>query len=277
MNRYLNLINPTAEDIKVIGRVVSVANDGVVASAYQIWDEYLHMWQGEINKFLYDYVNNHESEIGRMNDDLQDIYDQLNKIKLGGISDIVVNGENMRKNNELVVDLGTVIRDLSDYYNKDEVNNIVDRLPKLQFLKLEQLPEDPSEYIENIVLIPANPGDEDDWYDEYIVQVEEIEAPDGNLRMSYLWEKVGSTRIDLSDYVQVDSTGKIPNGLIPKLTLDKLPLGSLSLSGKTSLQDLFILLSQKGAANGVATLDSVGKVLASQLNMPWKGDFTGNF
>ena len=39
----------------------------------------------------------------------------------------------------------------------------------------------------------------------------------------------------------------------------------------------YIQTSQKGKANGVATLDSVGKILAAQLNMPWRGNFEGNF
>ena len=39
----------------------------------------------------------------------------------------------------------------------------------------------------------------------------------------------------------------------------------------------YIPTSQKGQANGVASLDAAGKILASALNMPWRGNFTGNF
>lgn len=39
----------------------------------------------------------------------------------------------------------------------------------------------------------------------------------------------------------------------------------------------YVPTSDKGKAGGVATLDSVGKILAAQLNMPWRGNFEGNF
>lgn len=287
MNKYLNLINPTAEDIKVIGRIVSVANDGVVASAYQIWDEYLHMWQGEINKKLYEYAVKHEGNIDYINDELENIHDQLEKIKMGGIVDIIVNGVNMRNGSEIVVDLGTVIRDLSNYYtknetyNKEEIQNLVDRLPKMTIIKVDVLPEDPSQYVENIVLVSANPGEESNYYDEYIVSISETETPDGHGRLNYAWEKIGSTKVDLSNYatkedwpgteyelfediqdvwntwldsknrprswVCLDNDGKIPASLLP------------------NLNDTYIPKSEKGQAYGVATLGSDGKVPAYQL------------
>lgn len=39
----------------------------------------------------------------------------------------------------------------------------------------------------------------------------------------------------------------------------------------------YILLSEKGAPEGVATLSESGKVVAEQLDMPWNGVFTGDF
>lgn len=298
MNKYLNLINPTAEDIKVLGRIVSIANDGVVASAYQIWDEYLHMWQGEINKKLYEYAVKHEGNIDYINDELENIYDQLEKIKMGGIVDIIVNGVNMRNGSELVVDLGTIIRDISNYYtknetyNKEEVQDLVNRLPKMTIIKVDVLPEDPSQYVENIVLVPANPGEENNYYDEYIVSISETETPDGHSRLNYTWEKIGSTKVDLSNYatkedwpgteyelfeatreawntwldsknrprswVCLDNDGKIPISLLP------------------NLENLYIPSSQKGLANGVATLNSDRKVWDDQLRMGWRGYYTDN-
>ena len=39
----------------------------------------------------------------------------------------------------------------------------------------------------------------------------------------------------------------------------------------------YIPRSLIGAINGVASLDAAGKILAAALNMPWRGNFTGNF
>ena len=39
----------------------------------------------------------------------------------------------------------------------------------------------------------------------------------------------------------------------------------------------YIPTNDKGKAGGVASLDSLGKILAAQLNMPWRGNFEGNF
>lgn len=39
----------------------------------------------------------------------------------------------------------------------------------------------------------------------------------------------------------------------------------------------YVPTSDKGKAGGVAALDSLGKILAAQLNMPWRGNFEGGF
>lgn len=63
-----------------------------------------------------------------------------------------------------------------------------------------------------------------------------------------------------------------------------------TLEGKANTEDVtnalkavtdrfanYVPTSQKGQANGVAALDAAGKLLASQLNMPWRGNFEGGF
>lgn len=311
----IDKIQYSKEDIAILGRLVSVANDGVVASAWQIWDDLLKEWQGELNKRFNSSIQYLDINTSTLGVELQALKDEVAQIKMGGIVDIIVNGEHMRDGSDLVVDLGTVIREhqsLDNYYTKDqlytkadlytkdrlytkddlytkeEVDYFIQVIPKLDKIVLDQLPSDWSEYADNLVLIPAETTGENDYYDEYIVIVTEVEMPDGFKRLVYTPEKIGTTRVDLSRYatkedllssesqlrdemqeIYVDTQNtwnawqlvkNRPNGWAGLDTAGKIPSSIIP-----NLSGTYISTSQRGAANGVATLDGSGKVSASQL------------
>lgn len=349
----IDKIQYSKEDIAILGRLVSVANDGVVASAWQIWDDLLKEWQGELNKRFNSSIQHLDINTSTLGVELQALKDEVAQIKMGGIVDIILNGEHMRDGSDLVVDLGTVIREhqsLDNYYTKDqlytkadlytkdrlytkddlytkeEVDYFIQVIPKLDKIVLDQLPSDWSEYVDNLVLVPAETTGENDYYDEYVVIVTEVEMPDGFKRLVYTPEKIGTTRVDLSRYATkedllssesqlrdemqeiytdtqntwnawqlvknrpggwagLDTSGKIPSSIIPNLSSAYIPtsqkgvangVATLDGNGKVSASQLpglnYIPTSQKGVANGVAELNSKGKVPAAQSSFALRGN-----
>lgn len=74
----------------------------------------------------------------------------------------------------------------SETYTKTEVTNLIDAAKNGRFEKVQELPEEGEPNV--IYLVPKNPGETNNVYDEYIWQ-------------DNAWEKLGSTEIDLSGYV----------------------------------------------------------------------------
>ena len=82
------------------------------------------------------------------------------------------------------------IPDISNYYNKSEVNNLINSISTLSYKKVDTLPADPQTNI--IYLVPKTDTESQDVYDEYLYV-------DGN------WEKIGSTEVNLDGYVTTDA------------------------------------------------------------------------
>lgn len=79
-----------------------------------------------------------------------------------------------------------------DTYTKDEVDELVDKLPKMKIEVVEELPEDDIDD-ETIYLVPKDKTGENNIYEEY------FHTEDG-------WELIGDTEVDLSNYYTKDET-----------------------------------------------------------------------
>ena len=78
--------------------------------------------------------------------------------------------------------------DLTSYYDKDEVDQLLDAISTGQFLVVQELPQTGED--KTIYLVP-NGGSDPNIYDEYIY-------------INNAWEKIGSTEIDLNNYYDKD-------------------------------------------------------------------------
>lgn len=99
------------------------------------------------------------------------------------------------------------VNDLENYYlssqtyTKDEINSLIAAIDKIQFIVAQSLPEASMATMNKIYLIPKDPSEQEqsDIKDEYITIASGLD--------SFVWEKIGSTEVDLSDYytkLQVD-------------------------------------------------------------------------
>lgn len=120
-------------------------------------------------------------------------------------------GQNITITNENVIN---AIVDLSNYYNKAEVNNLIDGLTNARIEVVQELPQTGETNV--IYLVPKDGEQESNVYDEYVYA-------------SNAWEKIGGTEIDLSDYV---TTEQMDNALATKQ--NKLTAGAnVQINGNT--------------------------------------------
>ena len=104
--------------------------------------------------------------------------------------------------------INEIVGDLDDYYTKSEtysktkIDELIAGVSGLHFLVVQTLPVsdiDPN----TIYLVPKQDVGTQDIYDEFIYIVEEAPTPSH-------WEKIGTTEIDLSDYVtDTEVSGRI--------------------------------------------------------------------
>ena len=84
----------------------------------------------------------------------------------------------------------------TEVYNKEEVDAIVSGVSHLEIIAVEVLPEASAATMGKIFLVPAEIGDS---MDEYIT----LRSTEGG-EVSYYWQKIGSSDIDLSNYPTFD-------------------------------------------------------------------------
>lgn len=171
--------------------------------------------------------------------------------------------------------------DLSDYYDKDEVDgkftdsdgnalfyrkSEVDQLLKTlkqgQFVVADSLPDPGLLTLFSIYLIPNTPDeDEDNIRDEYVTIASEV-----NGETTYRWEKIGSTRIDLTGYATerwVNNQGFLKEHQSLKDYVKKSELKTVSdkvdgLSGLSGNVDEF-LLTLGSKANKISVTKQITK------------------
>lgn len=140
----------------------------------------------------------------------------------------------------------------SETYTKAEVMAIIGDLSEIHIETVESLPESGS--ANTFYLVPKSSSGSRNVYDEY-------------LWINEAWELVGDTEIDLSEYLEKNAP--IAAGTHTKITYDANGLvtagSDLAASDIPDLSATYIPLTQKGAASGVASLDSTTKVPVAQL------------
>lgn len=95
----------------------------------------------------------------------------------------------------------TISADLSDYLTAEQIYDLIGEIGGISMQKVDVLP--PTGESNVIYLVPKNPGEQDNIFDEYVYV-------DGD------WEKIGDTSVDLSDYYTKSET----DALIPTKTSD---------------------------------------------------------
>lgn len=148
--------------------------------------------------------------------------------------------------------------DTNDYYTKSQVDGLISGIHQFTYQVepdrsiIETTPTAANMYI--IYLLPIAGASSPNTKDEYIAIRSGTES-----NYTYAWEMIGTTETDLSGYVP---TSRKVNGhpLTSDVTVSKSDVG---LGNVTN--DAQVKRSEKGAANGVAELDSNAKVKTSQL------------
>lgn len=166
---------------------------------------------------------------------LDDDLSKYNNTTSGFITKAVNDLDNYHNNTQLA----------ADFYNKDEVNNLIGQIKTISFEVVDALPE--SDQKTNVIyLVPKAAAKTDNVYDEYIWVVTEAN-PDGR------WELIGDTQVDLTGYLKENSsitfdtaaaralpaTGDALNAIIGKITKYLTDLAEVAFTGSyTNLSDV---------------------------------------
>lgn len=164
--------------------------------------------------------------------------------------------------NEILGDLANYYT-ISQTYNKTEVDTLIAGVSGLHFLVVQQLPTTDID-VNTIYLVPKQDVGTQDIYDEYIYIVEEAPTPSH-------WEKIGTTEIDLSDYVTDTELTTILNDYVTSSGLSTILANYATTSAMTTaLADKVDKVSGKGLStedyttaektkvNGLATVATSG-------------------
>lgn len=144
---------------------------------------------------------------------------QIDTIKVNDVilipdSDKAVNIEVPTNTNDLVNNSGFItntVDNLLNYYlktetySKNEVNSLIDAVSSVTFEVVQVLPSQDIS-LSTIYLVPKQDAETNDIYDEYIY-------------VNNVWEKIGSTEMDLTDYV---TTSDLNNALAAYTTSQNL-------------------------------------------------------
>lgn len=87
--------------------------------------------------------------------------------------------------------ISAIATDLSDYYTKDEVDDLVDAIDQFNVSVVDALPATGEEKV--IYLVPKDPAQTSNARDEY-------------MWVNGAWEKIGDTEVDLTDYYTKEQT-----------------------------------------------------------------------
>lgn len=83
----------------------------------------------------------------------------------------------------------------SDTYNKTEVDGMIAAIKQLEIVVADELPTASADTMDKIYLIPSSDAGAQDSKDEYLTIRSGEEGA-----YTYSWEKIGNTRVDLSNY-----------------------------------------------------------------------------
>ena len=158
---------------------------------------------------------------------LDDDLSKYNNTTSGFITKAVNDLDNYHNNTQLA----------ADFYNKDEVNNLIGQIKTISFEVVTALPE-ANQKTNIIYLVPKAAAKTDNVYDEYIWVVTESN-PDGK------WELIGDTQVDLTGYLKENSsitfdtadartlpaTGEALNAIIGKITKYLTDLADVAFTG----------------------------------------------
>lgn len=141
--------------------------------------------------------------------------------------------------------INEIVGDLDDYYTKQEtysksdVDTLIAGVSGLHFLVVSQLPVSDID-VNTIYLVPKQDVGTQDIYDEFIYIVEEAPTPSH-------WEKIGTTEIDLSDYVTDTELTTILNDYVTSSGLSTILASYATTSAMTTaLADKVDKVSGKG-------------------------------
>ena len=164
------------------------------------------------------------------------------------------------------VTLGGVVYDLKDKYAREKLLSLEGVIAGgVQIEVVNELPTASKDTVGKIYLI-SHTHSEKDIYDEYLTIIGGTEETP-----TYSWEKIGNTDIDLSSYAKkTDIPTSLPASDVSawakesnKPTYTASEVGALASTTTHLSGD--IATSEKGSANGVATLDENGKIPSGQL------------
>ena len=135
--------------------------------------------------------------------------------------------------------------DLSNYYTKSEVDNLIDAIPKFDIEVVQNLP------VSNIspttvYLVPSN-SESSDIYKEYIY-------------VNNNWELIGIQKIDLSDYYNKTQTDNLLNDKVDKVTGKGLSTEDYTTAEKTKLSNI------EAEANKTVIVQATGSSTTSVMS-----------
>lgn len=113
--------------------------------------------------------------------------------------------------------------DLSNYYTKSEVDNLIDAIPKFDINVVQTLPSSNISPT-TVYLVPSN-SESSDIYKEYIY-------------VNNSWELIGIQKIDLSDYYNKTQTDNLLNDKVDKVTGKGLSTEDYTTAEKTKLSNI---------------------------------------
>lgn len=146
--------------------------------------------------------------------------------------------------------INEIVGDLDDYYTKSEtysktkIDELIAGVSGLHFLVVQTLPVsdiDPN----TIYLVPKQDVGTQDIYDEFIYIVEEAPTPSH-------WEKIGTTEIDLSDYVTDTELETILNDYVTTSGLNTILASYATTSAMTTALSAKV---DKVSGKGLSTND----------------------
>lgn len=152
--------------------------------------------------------------------------------------------------NNITISNNTINADLSDYYDKQDVDDIVDGIVTGQFMVVQTLP--PTGLDKTIYLVPKQGGQTQNIYDEY-------------LYINNAWEKIGDTEIDLSQYATKQELATKQDVLTAG---NNIVISNGTISASFTKQELLtimgygeIVISKTDENNNEVAIQVIGKVV----------------
>lgn len=193
-----------------------------------------------------------------------------NNAQVNKIEDIKVNGISLsitdksvsitvpQKLSELTNDVGFVtntVNNLTNYYLKSEINDMLSNLHTLDVQVVQQLPTE-NISTTTIYLLPHTPATENNYYDEYIY-------------VNNKWELIGNTQVDFSGYLKTNGDGKDVTVTFTEST------NTESISSGESLSVMFGKI-KKLFARVLPSGGTTGQILVKKSNTDFDAEWQNN-